>query len=100
MVDPPAVAEILAVGESATATVEALDVAVVLSAVTVTVAWTVATAVLEFFKVTTVPPEGAGPLSVTTPTDGLPPVTVVGLKTRERTAGARTMRVSAFVTRL
>jgi hypothetical protein len=50
----------------------------VLPAATVTLAGTVATAVLLLDSVTTEPPDGAGPLSVTVPCDEMPPVTVVG----------------------
>jgi hypothetical protein len=49
------------------------------------------------FSVTSVPPEGAGPLRVTVATEELPPVTVVGFKTRERAAGALIVSVSLLV---
>ena len=49
-----------------------------LPAATVTLAGTVATAVLLLDSVTTEPPDGAGPLSVTVPCDDVPPVTVAG----------------------
>src|SRR6185369_2831755 len=84
LVEPPAAAETLTLMDLVTAAVETVKVAVVLFAVTVTVAGTVATAVFMLFSVTTVPPEGAGPLRVTVATEELPPVTVVGFKTRER----------------
>ena len=93
-------AEILTLEEPATAKVETLNVALVLFAVTVTVGGTVATAAFELFKVTTVPPEGAGPFRVTVAAEGAPPVTVVGFKTIERTAGARTVSGPDLVTPL
>src|SRR5215475_2396366 len=98
LVEPPAAAEITADVEVATGAVETLNGAVVLPAETVTVDGTVATVVLELFKVTTVPPGGAGPFKVTVADDGLPPVTVVGFRTSESTAGALTVSVSVLVT--
>jgi hypothetical protein len=101
LVEPPPAAEILTLVDLATGAVETLKLAVVLFAVTVTVAGTVATAAFILFSVTTVPPEGAGPLRVTVATEGLPPpVTVVGFRTRERTAGALTVSWSLLVTPL
>ena len=54
--------------------------ALVVFAVTVTLAGTVAAAVLLLESATTAPLAGAGPLSVTVPCDVLPPVTVVGFR--------------------
>ena len=99
-VAPPAVAEIVEVEEVATGTVETLKPAVVALAETDTDAGTVATAVFELFKVTVNPPDGAGPVKVTVAFELLPPVTVVGLRASESTAGAFTMSVSVFVTPL
>ena len=50
---------------------------------TATVAGSVATAMLELPSVTSVPPAGAGPLSVTEPSSSDPPVTFEGLTARD-----------------
>jgi len=65
-----------------------LNVAVVAPARTVTVAGTVPTAVLLEERATTKPPVGAALESVTVPTDGVPPVTLVGMKARLLRTGA------------
>ena len=52
---------------------------------TVTLAGTLATAVLLLDSVTTAPPLGAAPLSVTVPCEELPPTTLAGLRVREDT---------------
>ncbi len=59
------------------------NVAVVAPAATVTLAGTVATAVLLLVSVTTAPPEGAALLRVTVPVEEVPPVTVAGLRLRD-----------------
>lgn len=56
--------------------------AVVLLKGTVTVKGTVAMAVLELARVTTMPPDGAAEDKVTVPCEVVPPVTVVGLRVR------------------
>ena len=68
----------------ATALVLIVKVAVVLPAGTVTLAGTLADALL-LERVTCVPPAGANPLSITVPMDGCgpPPVTLVGFKVSE-----------------
>src|SRR5258706_1975337 len=53
-------------------------VARVSPAATVTLAGTVAAEVLLLDRETTVPAVGAGPLSITVPVDGFPPLTLVG----------------------
>lgn len=64
-----------------------MNVPVLAPAATVTVAGTVALAVLEV-KVTAVPPVGAIPLKVTVPVEVAPPWTDVGFnETAVRTAG-------------
>src|SRR5258706_4488081 len=65
--------------ELATAVVVTCTVARVSPAATVTLAGTVAAEVLLLDRETTVPPLGAGPLSITVPVDEFPPVTLVGL---------------------
>src|SRR5260370_41638293 len=60
-----------------TALVLTVNVPLLAPAATVTVAGTVAVDVL-LERETTAPPVGAGPLSVTVPVEGDPPVTLVG----------------------
>src|SRR5262245_8767252 len=86
-----------------TAVVFTVKLALVAPAATVTLAGTVATAVFELDNVTTVPPAGAGALSVTVAVDVLPPVTLVGLSVKEATvtvvaAGGFTVSVADCVT--
>jgi len=84
---------------AATAVVLIVKVAEDLPAGMVTVAGTVAAfEPLESF--TTSPPEGAGPLSVAVPVEGVPPVTVAGLREIEVNAGGSTVRVAFCVTPL
>jgi hypothetical protein len=86
----------------ATAFVVTVNVAVVALAATLTLAGTVAAAVLLLLSFTTTPPVGAAPLSVTVPVDEVPPVTPVGLKLTELSAGAPdevTRGVSLIVSR-
>ena len=67
-----------------TAAVLTVKLAVVAPAATVTLAGTVAAALL-LESVTCAPPEGAGPFRVTVPVEGDPPVTLAGLtETAER----------------
>ena len=70
-----------------TATVLAVNVAVVDPAATVTEAGTVALALL-LERVTVKPPVGAVPLRVTVPVLEEPPITEVGLRTSEEMVGA------------
>src|ERR1700757_421553 len=65
------------------------NVALVNPAPTVTLGTaTWATAVLLLDRVTTAPPVGAGPLSVTVPVEPLPPTTLVGFNDTELTTTA------------
>src|SRR5260370_602297 len=82
--DPEMVTEV----DAATALVLTVNVALLAPAGTVTLAGTVAAAVLLLVRLTTAPPLGAGPLSVTVPVAGFPPVTLTRLRHRkEREAG-------------
>ena len=58
-------------------------VALVAPAATVTLAGTVATAVLALLRPTTAPPAGAPAVNVTVPCDELPPTTEVGVTLTE-----------------
>jgi hypothetical protein len=66
-------------------------VAEVAPAVTVTLAGTVAAAVLLLPRATTAPPTGAADPSVTVPVDPVPPVTLVGLTDTEEITGGLTV---------
>jgi hypothetical protein len=83
----PLVAEIFTLVWAVTVFVVTVKVAVVFPEVTVTLAGTVATAVELLERVTTVPAEGAGPVIVTVPVEGTPPLTEVGLNVSELTTG-------------
>src|SRR5205809_6043109 len=52
--------------------------------------------VLLLERVTTAPPLGAGPLSVTVPVEELPPVTLVGLRLSDESVGALPTTVNAL----
>jgi hypothetical protein len=72
--------------ELTTALVVIENVALVAPASTVTLAGTCAAAVLLLDSVTTAPPVGAAPLSVTVPVDPAPPTTLVGVTATELSA--------------
>ncbi len=75
------------------------NVAVVPPAPTVTVAGTVAAAVLELDSETTTPLEGAFPFRVTVPTElAEPPTTVAGARLTTESAGGLSVRFAVFVT--
>ena len=79
--------------EAGTARVVTVNVALVAPVGTVTLAGTVATAVLLLERETMAPPVGAGPLSVTLPVEGDPPLTLVGFSASEvRVGGGVTVR--------
>lgn len=80
-----------------TATVVTVNVAVVSFAATVTLAGTVATGVLLLTSVTSAPPDGAGPLSVTVPVDVVPPATAVGFTPTELSTGGTTVKLAVCV---
>ena len=69
--------------EAVTLLVFTVNVALVAPAATVTLAETVAAAVLSLIREMTAPPVGAGPLRVTVPVEGDPPVTLMGLSAIE-----------------
>jgi len=73
-----------------------VKVAVVAVAATVTLAGTVAAALL-LDSVTTAPPVGAALLKVTVPVDEVPPVTEVGFSVTDDTAEELTVRVKVAV---
>jgi hypothetical protein len=68
--------------DALTARVVTVNVTVVAPAATVTLAGTVATAVLLLDRVTVVPPAGATVFNVTVPVEGFPPVTTAGFRLR------------------
>ncbi len=76
----------------ATGTVAAVKVAAVAPAGTVTLAGTV-TATLFVVNVTTAPPAGAIPFSVTVPVELLPPSTLFGLIATDESDGGFTVRI-------
>jgi hypothetical protein len=80
-----------------TALVLTVNVALLAPAATVTVTGTVAAAVLPLIRETTAPPVGAGPLSVTVPVEGDPPVTLVGFSVSEERVRAGGSTVSEAV---
>jgi hypothetical protein len=97
-VPPPAAAEMVADEDAVTVAAVAVNTALLAPAATTTLAGTVATRVLLLVRVTFLPPLGAGPFSVTVPTDVVPLVTVLGSKVSPLTAGAVTARVADRVT--
>jgi hypothetical protein len=62
----------------------------------VTLAGTVAAGLL-LESGTCAPPAGAGPFSVTVPAEGLPPVTLAGLRASEETIGGITVSEAVCV---
>lgn len=97
LVAPPKTAEIVTEVELVTGLVEIGKLALALPPETVTVAGTDAAAPLLLDNETTIPPAGAGPLSVIVPVEGFPPVTVEGLRDRDDRAGRFTVKVADLV---
>jgi hypothetical protein len=90
----------VAVVEAVTANVVAVNVAVELPALTVTVAGTTAL-VLLLDNATTTPPVGAVPVRVTVPVEEVPPVTLAGFIARaEIPSVGATVRTDVAVTPL
>ena len=83
----PSVPEMTADVEDDTAGVLTVNVRLVAPADTVTLAGTVAAAVLLLESVTTAPPDGAAPDNVTVPCDELPPVTLAGESDSDASVG-------------
>ena len=73
--------------EAVTARVVTVKAALVTPAGMVTLAGTVATVVSLLERETRAPPLGAGPLSVTLPVEGDPPLTLVGFSVSEVRVG-------------
>jgi hypothetical protein len=73
--------------DAVTVLVLIVKVALVAPYATVTLAGTVAAAVVSLERETAAPPLGAGPLRVTVPVEGVPPVTLVGLSAIEESVG-------------
>ena len=81
--------------EAVTARVVTVKAALVAPAGIVTLAGTVATTVLLLVRETTAPPVSAGPLSMTLPVEGDPPLTLVGFSvSMVRVGGGVTVRVA------
>ena len=81
----------------ATGVVDTVKVAVFVFTATVTLTGTEATDGLLLDSVTTAPPAGAGPFSVTVPVDRLPPLTELGLSATEVRLAAVTVNVAVLV---
>jgi len=92
----PVAAVIVGVVTVPTARVVTVKVALVWPAATTTDVGTVAAVVAFELRVTVVPPVGAGPLIVTVPVEGDPPVTGDGLMLNALTRGASTVTLAVF----
>jgi len=84
----------LTVVETVTATVVTGKAVVLPPAGIVTLKGTVAAVVLLLMRVTTAPPVGAGPLSMTVPVEGDPPLTLLGFSLSKVRVGGVTVRVA------
>ena len=83
--------------EAVTLLVVTVNVALLAPAATVTLAGTVAAAVLSLERETAAPPLGAGPLRVTVPAEGDPPITLIGLSAIEESVAEPGVTVSEAV---
>ena len=95
---PPKFPEMVTLREEVTALVVIVKLALVLPAGTVTFTGTRATEALLLDNDTTIPPLGAGLLSVTFPVEVFPPTMVEGLEDMEIIAGRFTARVEDLLT--
>lgn len=100
LVTPALVPEIVVLVVLRTRFVVTVKVAAVAPGATVTLEGTVATAVLLLESWIVTPADGAAPLRVTVPVDGLPPTTFDGFKFNEDNAGRVIVNVAVFVTPL
>jgi hypothetical protein len=89
-------AEIVVFVEMTTICVFTVKLALVTPAGTVTVDGTLA-ALRLLERVTTAPPLGAGPFSVTVPVERLPPGTLVGFRVSEARTGGTTVREAVWL---
>ena len=94
----PYTAEIVTDVEDATPLVVMVKVVLVEPAAIVTLAGTCAAAALLLLSVTTAPPAGAAPFSVTVPVELFPPTTDVGLLVSDDSVAAVTVSVVVLVT--
>jgi hypothetical protein len=94
---PPAVAEIVLVVELVTVRVAMVKLPVLAPSAIVMDAGTVAALVWLLVRVTSVPAEGAGPVSVTVPVEVRPPRTEAGDSTSDDALGAATVSVAVRV---
>jgi len=83
--------------EALTLLVLTANVALLAPAETVTLAGTVAATVLSLERETAAPPLGAGPLRVTMPVEGDPPITLIGLSAIEESVAEPGVTVSEAV---
>ena len=90
----PFQAEIVAYMVRGTGLVCTVNVVDVSPAGTVTLLGTLAIIGLLLDRRTNTPPAGAGPLRTTVPVEGAPPLTVLGTKVRETSEGGLTVRVA------
>jgi hypothetical protein len=95
----PFVADIVTLVDRDVNFVETVKVALVLPAGIVTLAGTVATVVALLARATTIPPEGAEPVSVTVPVEDMPPSTELGFSLSEVSATGVTVKVAVWVAR-
>jgi len=93
----PYVPKMLTVVFAPTGLVATLNVVVVAPAATVTLPGTCAAVVLSLASVTTAPPAGALPVSVTVPAELVPPRTLVGFRVTEASVGGVTIRAADWV---
>jgi hypothetical protein len=98
LVTPRAAAEMITCAVLATGLVETVKFALEEPALTFTLAGTVTVATSLLVSVTTVPPDGAGPFSVTVACTGLPPMTAVVPSVTAVGVAALTVSVVLFET--